>query len=111
MELTKADKRAAREIIDIGLQNEFKKGLMDFASIIHDWEKTGSNSQECYQSLYSKVIDFDKHIAHRYDGMSGSKYLFIVAAQLADSFVTETDVSKLSETARLAVEKIRNFWK
>lgn len=52
MELTKAGKKVAREIIEIGLQNEFKKGLQAAASIIHEWENTNGDNREYYHSLF-----------------------------------------------------------
>ena len=108
MELTKADKKAAREIIEIGLQKEFKAGLSDAASIIHEWENTSGDNRKYYHELYSKIANFDKHIARRYDGMTGSKYLFIIAAQVNEGFINENDLQILSEEVRAAIERIRS---
>jgi len=41
-------------------------------------------------------VDFDKHISRRYDRISGSNYLFIIAGQLLDGVITENDLSNLS---------------
>ena len=107
MELTKADKRAAREIIATGLQNEFKQGLLNAGSIVKEWERTGGDNKAYYHKLYTAVKDFDKHIAHRYDAMRGSDYLFIIAAQLNEGVVSEDDLTELSEDARKAIAIIR----
>lgn len=108
MELTKADKKAAREIIETGLQNEFKQGLLEAAAIIQEWEKKSGDNREYYHQLFSKIYDFDKHIARRYDYMSGSRYLLIIAAQLNDGVISEADILKLPEEARQAIERIRH---
>ena len=106
MELSKANKKAARQIIEIGLQNEFKNGLSIAAAVIKEWESKAGDNQTYYHSLYSKIKDFDKHIARRYDGMRGSDYLFIIAAQLREGHITENDLAPLSEEVRQQVQFI-----
>ena len=107
MELTKSDKKAARQIIETGLQNEFKLGLLNAGSIVNEWEKAGGDNKAYYHKLYLAVKDFDKHIARRYDAMKGSDYLFIIAAQLNDRVISEDDITELSEDAKKAVAIIR----
>ena len=107
MELTKAEKKAARQIIETGLLNEFKSGLLNAGSIVKEWERTGGANKEYYHKLYLAITDFDKHIARRYDGMKGSDYLFIIAAQLNDRVISEDDITGLSADARKAIAIIR----
>ena len=38
MELSKKDKKIAREIIEKGLQKEFAKGLYKFDTILNEWK-------------------------------------------------------------------------
>jgi hypothetical protein len=106
MELSKANKKAARQIIEIGLQNEFRNGLTIAAAVIKEWESKGGDNKEYYYSLYSKIKDFDKHIARRYDAMKSSDYLFIMAAQLREGFITESDLAHLSEDVRQQIQLI-----
>ncbi len=107
MELTKADKKAAREIIENGLQIELKQGLMKAASIIRDWEIKGGDNREYYHKLYAMITKSDEHIARRYDGMTSSKYLFIIAGQLNDGVISNDDLTSLSEDVQQAIEFIR----
>jgi len=37
-ELSKKDKKTAREIIEVGLQKEFAKGLFDADTILTEWK-------------------------------------------------------------------------
>lgn len=97
MDLQKKDKKVARQIIEIGLQREFEKGLSSFDTILKDWKEKKKGNQESYHLLYRTLTDFDKHIARRYDNMSGSKYFSIIASQLYNGIITQEDIKELSE--------------
>ena len=109
MELSKADKKVAREVIDKGLQNEFRNNLFKFSRVLNEWEANQVDNRETYQKLYKKVMKFDKHLAQRYDGMTGSKYIYIVAAQLVDGVISKEDLEPFSEEAKLWIERIINI--
>ncbi len=109
MELSKKDKKTAREIIESGLQKELAKELFDVDTILTGWKTKSKNDRDAYHSLYKHIIDFDKHIARRYDGMTGSKYLFIIAAQLRDGVISENDLSDLSNEVRQAIKMIADI--
>ncbi len=106
MELSKQEKKVAREIIETGLQKEFAKGLFDADTILHQWKNKSTDNRDAYHLLFKKITDFDKHIARRYDGMTGSKYLFVIAAQFQDGIISESDLEKCSERVKQAVKLI-----
>jgi hypothetical protein len=106
IELSKADKRAALEIIEKGLQVEFAQGLNKSFQILEDWKAKKKCNKDAYQELYGHIRDYDKHIARRYDNMTGSKYLFIIAGQIIDEAVDESEIQKLSPDAREFVNRI-----
>lgn len=95
MELSKSEKKIVREIIEIGLQREFAKGLSEADSIIEDWKNHLKDNRESYHLLYKQITQFDKHIARRYDAMTGSRYFYVLAAQFADSIISENDLESL----------------
>lgn len=97
MDLQKKDKKIARKIIEIGLQREFEKGLSSFDTIIKDWKEKKKDNRESYHSLYKTLTDFDKHIAHRYNNITGSKYFSTIANQLYNGIITQEDIKELSE--------------
>jgi hypothetical protein len=103
MELSKKDKKTAREIIEVGLQKEFAKGLFDADTILTDWKNKAVDNRETYHSLYKQITCFDKHIARRYDDMKGSTYLFIIAAQLSDGIISENDLNEFSTEVKQAI--------
>ncbi|MFZ4708063.1 MAG: hypothetical protein ACOYMF_18820 [Bacteroidales bacterium] len=106
MELSKQDKKTAREIIEAGLQKEFAKGLFDADTILTKWKNKSTDNSDAYHSLYRHITGFDKHIVRRYDNMKGSTYLFIIAAQLRDELISEDDLTEFSEEARQAIKRI-----
>ena len=109
MELSKKDKKTAREIIEMGLQKEFAKGLFDADSILTEWKNKAIDNREAYHSLYKQITGFDKHIARRYDNMTGSKYLFVIAAQLVDGIISENDLDEFSPEVKQAVIRIASI--
>lgn len=109
MELSKNDKKVAREVIEKGLQTEFRNSLAKFSQVLKDWEANPVEHGEVYRKLFKKVMKFDKHIAQRYDGMTGSKYILIVAAQLVDGVISKEDLEPFSEETKLWIERIINI--
>ena len=103
MELSKKDRKTAREIIEVGLQKEFAKGLFDADTILTKWKNKAIDNREAYHSLYRQITGFDKHIARRYDNMTGSKYLLIITAQLRDRIITENDLDGFSEEVKQTI--------
>jgi uncharacterized membrane protein YebE (DUF533 family) len=104
MELTKKERKIAREIIEIGLKKEFSNGLLEADKVLNDWKNNSMNNHDAYHLLCQKIKNFDKHIARRYDGMTGSKYVYIVVAQLADGLISEEELEKFSEEVRLKIK-------
>ncbi|OPZ99920.1 MAG: hypothetical protein BWY70_00851 [Bacteroidetes bacterium ADurb.Bin408] len=103
MELSKKDKKTAREIINKGLQIEYCTGLLEFDGILQHWKSNSLSDRDAYMQLYDSVIKFDKHITRRYNDLRGSNYLMIVASLLIDSIITEADLENFSDDAKQAV--------
>jgi hypothetical protein len=86
-ELSKKDKKIIREIIARGLNEELKRGLLEFEAILQEWKSTSGDNEEFYHKIYKSVHDFDKQIAWRYDDMRGSKYLLILIGKLRNQLI------------------------
>ena len=93
-ELSKREKKIARELIEKGLREEFKRGMLSFDAILQQWKSEDGNIKESYYKIFSAVKDFDKQIARRYDGMRGSDYLLVIIGQLMDELY---DISEIDE--------------
>lgn len=107
MELSKKDKKTARELIEKGLQAEYSLGLSQVDKIIQQWKNKELNNRDAYMQLYSHVKKYDKHIALRYNGLGGSRYLMTVAVLLYDGIISESDLGNFSEETK---QKIK-IWK
>jgi hypothetical protein len=106
MELSKADKKVARSIIEKGLQKEFENGLNEFYQLLRDWKDNQAGNRDVYHNLYGRVREFDKHIVWRYDRMSGKDYIFIITNQLIEGHINDQDLTLLSVEARGMIDKI-----
>ena len=87
LDLSKSQKRIARQLIETGLLKEYEKGIGNIDKIISAWKAGRLEIKETYFKVFEKLEKFDKHIGLRYDGMSGSNYLFIIAGQLYDGLI------------------------
>ncbi len=109
MELTKKDKKVARQLIDNGLNKEFENGLNKAAAVLKNWNDKVNDNRDSYHILYKTIKDFDKHIARRYDGRIGSDYFNIVLEQLRDGLIKESDLNNFSEEVRQRLFGINKY--
>jgi hypothetical protein len=93
IELTKSQKKIARELIDLGLQRECKVFTDKIKKFTNSSEWETGNPQDNYQKLYKQITSFDKHLGKRYDYMSGSHYFMIVWGLFYDDVLTTDDIS------------------
>lgn len=100
MDLNKKDKKVARELIAKGMHKEFDLEMEKFDAILRGWRTEGINAQEHYHKLYAAVIDFNKHIARRYDYLPSSTYISTVGAQVVEKLIDRNELDSLSPEAR-----------
>ena len=101
MELSKRDKKAAREVIDKALQRDFQRGLLEFDAILAKWKNQEVDNRQSYYDIYSSVKKFDKYIARRYDDLRGSTYYIL--GLLHDGIIQEEDLSGFSDEVAQAI--------
>lgn len=106
MELSKKDKKVAREVIEKGLQREFEVGLGKIEEILLNWRKGVSNNNESYHAVYKHIKSFDKQIAIRYDNVKGSTYLLTITYQMLDDIIHEEDLVDFSEEVQLYLKQV-----
>jgi hypothetical protein len=110
IELTKSQKKIARELITLGLQREcqsFKNEIEQFTGS-SEW-KTGI-PQELYHKLYDIVTTFDKHIARRYNGLSGSHYFDTVLALFYNEILMPEDIARFEIEVQNKLVSIKDSW-
>jgi len=92
--------KVARQIIEIGLVREFESGIGKIDGIIQQWKDGKRDTKESYHKIYEKLIKFDKHIGHRYNNISGSDYLLVLAAQLVDGIISVDDLNACDQDVK-----------
>ncbi|MCK5703935.1 MAG: hypothetical protein KAI29_22410 [Cyclobacteriaceae bacterium] len=95
--LTKSQKKIARRIMDKGLDNDYKMGLKLAADITERWKNGTLNNKEAYMKLFKSIDRTDNMIARRYNGKGGSRWVEVMADQLAGGAITEEDISEFDE--------------
>ena len=108
---SKRDKKLLRDIIEKGLQKEFKSGIEQLETIIRVWRQRQIDTSDVYRQLNETMNEHDKGIARRYDQMNGTTYAQIVAAQLADELIEESDLQELSDEMRQQIIQWSVVWK
>lgn len=93
LDLSKSQKKIARQIIETGLEREFKNGIVEIDKGIQLWKDGKTETRDTYYKMYNSMISFDKKIGRRYDNMKGTTYLFILAGQLADGIISRAELN------------------
>ena len=105
IELSKSQRKIARQIIEVGLQREFQNGILKMDTVIEKWKTGELDNRDAYHEMYQKLKNHDKHIGRRYDGMTGSRYLLIVLQQLADEIISLDEISDFNDEVKAAIYK------
>ncbi len=102
-ELSRKDKETARTIIEKGLQKEIENGIGELEQLITQWKQQRLSNQEAWRQLFQSIKKHDKHIALRYDGLSGSRYDVTLASQLKEGIIDPSDLDGLEEETRTII--------
>ena len=108
---SKRDKKLLRDIIEKGLQKEFKSGIEQLETIIRVWRQRQIDTSDVYRQLNETMSEHDKSIARRYDQITETNFVQIVAAQLADELIDESDLQELSDDIRQQIIQWSTVWK
>jgi hypothetical protein len=102
-ELSRSDKETARIIIDKGLQKEIENGINELDRLIIQWREMKTPNQDIWRRIYHTLKKHDKHIATRYDGLSGSRFDAVLASQLKEGIINPADLEGLEEEVKSTI--------
>jgi predicted DNA-binding ArsR family transcriptional regulator len=102
-ELTKREKKIARDAIDKGLNAQYKEALEKAGSVITEWRSGQLGNQDAYGKLYKEVKENDYWIGRRYNDMRGSMYLRTVIDILYDGYISEEDIKDFSDETKARI--------
>ena len=108
IELSKSQKKIARELIDLGLQRECKAFTDKITKFVNSPEWETGNPHENYLKLYKKITSFDKQIAKRYDNITGSHYFITVWGLFYDEILTIEDIARFDSEVQNELLKLKN---
>lgn len=111
MELTKREKKLARELIDKSIENEFETGLKEAEAIMAEWKKGRLTGRIAFHKLRDHLNDFRRYLARRYDGLRESDYFDVITAIFKDGYLTEEDIKDFSEQAKQEMKRRITYWK
>jgi len=109
IELTKSQKKIARQLINLALQRECEDFLNKTRCFLHEAESNGKDAHANYLSLFKKVDEFDKHIARHYDGMSGSRYFLTILNLYCTKILTDKDIALFDEDMQKYLNDRKNM--
>ncbi|MDL2282325.1 hypothetical protein LJC44_04340 [Parabacteroides sp. OttesenSCG-928-G06] len=110
LELSKSQKKIARELIGDSLQKECGRFIEEVKVFIPNQEQESKNPHEIYLNLYKKVKSFDKHIARRYDDLRGTTYYRILVGLLLDEIITSEDLNRFDEEMKNRLLNTVKLW-
>ena len=121
MELSKADKRLCRELIDTGLERECKAFVEKIQRIANApippeqlnepyREENGQGIERVWPKRFIKLFNatdrFNYHVARRYDHATGSHYLDCVLGLYFDKWLTDDEIARFSDEPRDYINKV-----
>lgn len=110
IELSKSQKKIARELIQNSLQMECSRFLEEIERAISNRDQEATNSHKTYLELYKKVKSFDKHIENRYDDLRGSKYFLVLVGLILDGVIVSEDLDRFDEEMKEKLLNTAKLW-
>ena len=105
-ELSKSQKKIARKVMDKGLDNHYRNGLDSAEKLIQKWKTDKLDNKDAYMELFKKIESIDKHIAGIYNGKGGSRWVEVMAYQLADGVISTDDLNEFDVEVREVIMRV-----
>ena len=99
-DLSKSDKKAARNVIDLSLVRELEQGVKEFDALLSRWKSGSLKTDDTYWDLTEAIRKHNKLIRRRYGDIRCSTYLTIILGLMADEIIHENDLKEFSEETR-----------
>ena len=110
IELSKNQKKIARELIQLGLQRECKSFTTQIEKFTNSQEWKTRDPHELYIKLYKEVTSFDKHIAQQYNNLTGSRYFDTVFNLFWQDVLTTDDIARFDVEIQNKLLGIKNLF-
>ena len=104
-ELTKKEKKIARDIFAISIEKEFDAALQNSEAILAKWKTGNATGRQIFHEMRSYLNNNLKHLQHRYDDLRGSYYLITLAGIFKDGYITGEEIKDFSDEAKEAIKR------
>jgi hypothetical protein len=92
-QLSNSQKKIARVVMDKGLDKNYGNALKEAESVLLKWSGGSfKDNKEAYMSLFNSIDRNDNKIAAIYNDKGGSRWVEVMAMQLADEVITINDL-------------------
>ena len=91
--------------MDKGLNQDYENGIRTLDNIIQDWKVGKLDNRDCYMKIFKEMKRTDRMISRRYDNKGGSRWVEIMADQLAGKVITTDDLNEFNEEVRETIIK------
>jgi hypothetical protein len=109
-QLSKSQKKIARIVMDKGLDTHYYNALKDAESILSKWHGGAfKNNAEAYMNLFKSIEDNDNNIERIYDDKGGSRWVEVMAMQLANGVIGTDDLKDFDQEVKDAILGISKF--
>jgi len=102
-DLSKKEKKIARQCIDKGLNIAYSNAFDKAGLVVQDWHAEKLPARDAYLKLFEIVEQHNAGIARRYDGLTGSRYLVTVAQLFSEKVITEDDIKEFSDETKAVI--------
>lgn len=111
MELNKEQKKIAKRLIDTALERECAVFNLRIKTLVghHLNTRLAKPNHQRYLEIYKQTDEFDKHIASRYDGLSGSKYFMTIVNLYCDGVLKDEDLIEFEDEVFMQIKNIADW--
>jgi hypothetical protein len=111
VELTKKEKKVARDIFAMSIEKEFESALHHADLILAKWKNNDASGRTVFHEIHLYLKNFLKHLQQRYDDLRSSDYLMTLAEILKDGYITEDVLKDFSDEALQVIGRYGNLFK
>jgi hypothetical protein len=102
-DLTKLEKKHARIVMDKGLEKEYREGLKLASEVLDQWHSDRLSMHEAYMKLIQGLEKINEGIGYRHNGKGGSRWVEVMASQLALDYISEEDLQPFREETKKVI--------
>ena len=110
MDLSKPDKKTARELIEKGLQKDYVIQLKKYDKILTEWKSGKLTPEDAYKKMTVCTEKSIEYIDNRYSYVTGSHYFDVVFQLYLDNMIDIEDINRFSTEISGKLKQLKESW-